>query len=98
MALIQCDECGNQVSDRAKSCPKCGAPVGGEMVTLTEQTSKKWKAIQVFGAVIILCSFMGCLVAVGSEKPDAVAMPGLGVLLGFAVHSVGRFGAWWYHK
>lgn len=27
MALISCTECGNQVSDKARSCPRCGAPV-----------------------------------------------------------------------
>ena len=27
MALIKCSECGNEVSDRAKSCPKCGCPI-----------------------------------------------------------------------
>lgn len=27
MALIQCPECGNHVSDRATSCPKCGTPL-----------------------------------------------------------------------
>lgn len=27
MALIKCSECGNMVSDKAISCPKCGAPV-----------------------------------------------------------------------
>lgn len=27
MALIQCSECGARVSDLAKSCPHCGAPV-----------------------------------------------------------------------
>lgn len=27
MALIQCHECGNQVNDNARACPKCGAPV-----------------------------------------------------------------------
>jgi hypothetical protein len=27
MALITCDECGGQVSDKAAACPKCGAPV-----------------------------------------------------------------------
>jgi hypothetical protein len=28
MSLIRCTECGNQVSDRAAACPKCGAPTG----------------------------------------------------------------------
>ena len=27
MALIECKDCKNQISDSAESCPKCGAPV-----------------------------------------------------------------------
>lgn len=27
MALIKCSECNNQVSNKATSCPKCGAPI-----------------------------------------------------------------------
>lgn len=30
MALIPCKECGRSISDRAVSCPQCGAPVAGE--------------------------------------------------------------------
>lgn len=26
MALIKCEECGKEISDRAKSCPHCGCP------------------------------------------------------------------------
>ena len=33
MALISCDECGAEISDRANSCPKCGFP-------LTKETHK----------------------------------------------------------
>ena len=25
MALVECGECGNEVSDTASACPKCGA-------------------------------------------------------------------------
>ena len=28
MALITCKECGQTISDKAKSCPNCGCPVG----------------------------------------------------------------------
>ncbi len=28
MALINCPDCGRQVSDRAVSCPDCGCPIG----------------------------------------------------------------------
>ena len=31
MALITCNECGRQISDRASSCPGCGAPVAGNV-------------------------------------------------------------------
>lgn len=27
MALIDCKECGNQISDMAESCPRCGVPM-----------------------------------------------------------------------
>jgi len=39
MALIQCAECGKQVSDKAKACPNCGCPV--DINTCTEQESVK---------------------------------------------------------
>lgn len=29
MALINCPECGQQISDKAQSCPVCGHPIGG---------------------------------------------------------------------
>lgn len=27
MALIKCSECGKEISNKAKTCPNCGAPV-----------------------------------------------------------------------
>ena len=27
MSLIKCSECGNQVSEKASQCPKCGCPI-----------------------------------------------------------------------
>ena len=34
MALIQCPECGREISNKASACPACGAPVvGGEQGT-----------------------------------------------------------------
>jgi len=26
MALIKCNECGNEIYEKAKACPKCGCP------------------------------------------------------------------------
>ncbi len=33
MALIKCSECGKSISDKAKACPKCGAPINKEFNT-----------------------------------------------------------------
>ena len=30
MALIKCSECGKEISDKAKSCPNCGCPIGDD--------------------------------------------------------------------
>ena len=30
MALIKCPECGKEISDKAKACPKCGCPIEKE--------------------------------------------------------------------
>ena len=27
MAIIKCPECGKEVSNKARSCPNCGAPI-----------------------------------------------------------------------
>ena len=27
MSLIKCSECGKEISDKAKVCPNCGAPI-----------------------------------------------------------------------
>src|SRR5690242_5251969 len=34
MPLIRCPDCGNDVSTRATTCPKCGAPVAALGATL----------------------------------------------------------------
>ncbi|MDE5758853.1 MAG: TM2 domain-containing protein [Allobaculum sp.] len=33
MALINCPECGRQISDQAKSCPGCGTPINSTNAT-----------------------------------------------------------------
>ena len=37
MALVQCKDCGNEVSDSAAACPKCGAPVPKTLGTNEEK-------------------------------------------------------------
>ncbi len=39
MALIQCEECGQMVSDKASECPHCGAPVEKKPIVPAQQTT-----------------------------------------------------------
>ena len=40
MALINCPECGNQVSDQAKTCPHCGIEIAGRFTAPVKGTSQ----------------------------------------------------------
>lgn len=37
MALIKCPECGNEVSDKANVCPKCGYPISEISINSSEK-------------------------------------------------------------
>jgi uncharacterized membrane protein YvbJ len=41
MAMIKCPECGNDVSDKAVSCPKCGCPINNEKEIKEEEKERK---------------------------------------------------------
>ena len=47
MAIKQCKECGNQVSDKAQSCPSCGAKQPKKMGIFA------WIAIIFVGMLVI---------------------------------------------
>lgn len=38
MALILCEDCGREVSERAQSCPSCGCPTGGFHINTSAST------------------------------------------------------------
>lgn len=39
MALINCPECGKQISDKATVCPNCGYPISSASNTSSSKTS-----------------------------------------------------------
>ena len=44
MAMIQCPECGKEISDKALTCPNCGVPINMEMpVKVTFATPSSFK-------------------------------------------------------
>tara|TARA_B100000579_G_scaffold163484_1_gene132739 strand:+ start:231 stop:503 length:273 start_codon:yes stop_codon:yes gene_type:complete len=58
MALIKCEECGKEISDKASTCPSCGSP------TFAYQQAQKGKeenikVIAFFGGLVVLISLVG---------------------------------------
>jgi hypothetical protein len=94
MALIDCEECGAKMNDKASVCIKCGAPLDSTPsalapasgVVTTQQTGKKYKGAQLFGAVL-MC------VGVAKERGAAAGLGTVGLL----VYLSARIGAWWNH-
>jgi hypothetical protein len=99
MALIECDECGARVSDKASACVKCGAPLNTGWVPLaradgtamtTQQTGKKYKGAQVVGVAMICAGVVSC------TAKEPIVASGL-LMVGLLVYLGARIGAWWNH-
>jgi len=69
MALVKCKECGQQVSNKAKTCPQCGAP-------MPKRTSRvTWMVTVLLGLVFInwLVSEHPTSTTPASKQPGASA-------------------------
>jgi len=75
MAIVECKECGKEVSTEAQSCPNCGAVL-----------KKKTSRITYFAAALLLLIVLGAVVffindnlSTPSSKPEAgFKMPSIG--------------------
>lgn len=71
MALINCGECGKEISDQAPSCPGCGAPLHPATVSQTVYTKP---ATSVFTWIVtgaIALGVFSCVVSGGKDKAQA---------------------------
>lgn len=97
MALIKCNECGKEISDKAQTCPHCGNPIHPVII---EKTGKGWKLAKLISVIILILGlllFSRILKAGGLNDP----LTWLGfclALIGFISLLASKFGAWWYHK
>ena len=92
MSLIACVECGGRISDKATSCPKCGAPISAslERPVTTQATAKKFKLYKLIAVVLVI---IGAVSALIPETTHA----GAGILLaGVALYIYARVRAWWH--
>jgi hypothetical protein len=81
MALIQCPECKSDISDKTKSCPKCGHPIN------TVSVKKVGKVVgAIIGGLLIAVGAL-VVVAIGDKyfhkSPTIAAKPALPVEVGF---------------
>lgn len=62
MALIKCNECGHEVSDKASICPNCGCPIE-EMTSVHErdhvEKGKRKNKSLLWVSVVLLACFIG---------------------------------------
>lgn len=83
MALINCAECGKEISDKATSCPACGAPVTKAESTrplawdIVQEPKKKESVLGIWGMILsLICClpifpFVGivlCIIALRSKN------------------------------
>lgn len=105
MALIHCAECNREISDRAVSCPGCGAPIAAqpsgpdsaEAVQTIQATGKSWKGQQLLAFLLIA---IGVFVAVGwgaAGSGTGAAAGSIMFIVGFIWFIGARVGAWWHH-
>jgi uncharacterized paraquat-inducible protein A len=52
--LIECGDCGQQISSEAARCPRCGAP------TASGQARRRWRilAAKVVIAIVVIAAFL----------------------------------------
>jgi len=107
MALVECRECGERVSDLAAACPHCGAPVAadgraaGTALTTTQATSKQLKVHTLISVLAIIVGLVWFLVAINGEdatKTDGRSVvPAILLFFGLLGYVVTRVRVWWHH-
>lgn len=88
MALINCKECGAEVSDKASSCPKCGYPINEDLVQRTSfKKNRKIRNVAISILLAIIVIMVGIIMiaesgndtgtsgAIESQMPTATPKP-----------------------
>ena len=53
MALINCPECGKQISDKAPACPNCGNPIGNKKIKVHFERKRSFAGSANTGTVMV---------------------------------------------
>ena len=92
MALIECSECRRQVSDKAASCPGCGAPIAQTAASpiLVSQAARPVK-VERTGGTWEAVGFLFIVAAIFIGIAGSGTLGGILGTIGFVVFLVGRF-------
>jgi hypothetical protein len=105
MALIKCSECEREISDKAKTCPGCGAPINGaitdEPVQTIQITSKKLKKQYVIANLILFIGFFALIYNIVHAVYGLQSISAIPIIL-IAIGIIGviiiKFRIWWQHE
>jgi hypothetical protein len=97
MALKQCKECDNTVSNQADRCPHCGAPI--KPVGAIPEKQKKWYERSSTGSTPSLAWGIPGIVlqSAGVEQPALLLLGTVMLIIGFCYYAKakGRSSAWY---
>jgi hypothetical protein len=101
MALIECQECSNMVSSRAKNCPKCGAPITEDYdpkSTTVELTSKNLKKWLLFTTLFFIASFTLFFVGLFGSNNFLTIVGIICAIISLIGMIVTKIRIWWNHS
>jgi uncharacterized membrane protein YvbJ len=104
MALINCPECKNKVSNTADSCPHCGAPISGikkrrqksSSIKTIQITSKKLK-LQLLITSVMFWSSILWLILLRSD-PYTSPIAGIIFIVSIIWYFIIKIRIWWHHE
>lgn len=107
MTLIECPECGREVSDQAEACPDCAFPIsaeqdlsqgGSEEVQTIEATGKSYKAQMALGVAGMVLGVIVLVAGAANESTGASIFGATIAGTGLLAYLSGRASAWWEHE
>ena len=107
MALINCPDCGKEISESAPACPGCGSPIadrkeavgsGVQHLTTVQETSKKFKVHTMLSVTLLIVGIVLLFGDVQEPGSDPSPVPFAMVSIGLTWYLVNRFRIWWHHK
>ena len=81
MTLITCNDCGREISNKAASCPNCGAPTKWGKKQAKKERRKRRGNVQGAGCLLIILAIVLGLTVVGIPFAIFIGIVGLVVLI-----------------